>query len=37
MPADNRFRAAIAPITSIKVDMVEDSIMMEAGLTVHPH
>lgn len=37
MAADNRFRAAIAPITSIKVDMVEDSIMMEVALIVHPH
>ncbi len=37
MPADNRFRTAIALITSIKVDMVEDSIMMEVALIVHPH
>ena len=35
MQADNRFRAAIVLITSIKVGTVEDSIMMVVALTVH--
>jgi hypothetical protein len=37
MLADNRYRVAIVPTTSIKVDTGEDSIMMAAVLTVHHH